>query len=148
MENVKRILSLGLIFVLGLSLFATTFASSDQDWIAQEIEKTNASIEQMIADAKRDADREISKMNMEIELYRMLGRISNAPVDKLIENAEQRLERSLDRIIDKLVRDTDGLANQMIQKAAEYGIEVICEYVAVEIGGRTVWIDPLRIVDA
>lgn len=49
--------------------------------------------------------------------------------------------------VDTLVQATNELAFKTIQKAAELGVSVVCEYEAYEVDGQIVYIDPLRIIN-
>ena len=49
--------------------------------------------------------------------------------------------------VDALVQATNELAFRTIEKAAELGVIVVCEYVAFEVDGQIVYIDPLRIIN-
>ena len=60
------------------------------------------------------------------------------------ENATS--EAQIDRIINRLVSKTNSIASNAIWKASLYGVKAVCEYKAYNIGGRTVWIDPLKVV--
>lgn len=55
-------------------------------------------------------------------------------------------EAQLDYIINRLVNRTNSIANNAIWRASLYGVTAVCEYKAYTIGGRTVWIDPLKVV--
>lgn len=55
----KRVFSLGLVFVMVLSLFTVSFASSNTDWIGEEAENTNEKIELRIDNGKSVTNREI-----------------------------------------------------------------------------------------
>lgn len=144
----KKFICSVLTVILVLSLFVPASFASQDDYskIVKEVEKTNEKIERFINHAIRNADKEIEKYNMEIEAIEGLRDNENIDVDKLLYEAEQKLERKVNRIIDHLVDDTNRAANLMIEKAAKAGIEVICEYVEVEIGGQIVLVDPLRVV--
>lgn len=143
----KKVLSLGLVFVLVMPLFMTSFASNDLGWIQDEVDRTNAKIEQMIDKAREDVDRAIQLHEKQVDLIKLMGRLGNTNVDRLIALAEKALDTQIDLRLNRLVRETDREANAMIQKAARYGVTVECEYVEVTIGGKTVLIDPLRIIE-
>ena len=133
----KRILSGILIVLMMITLLAPlSLASGTQyDIIVKEVEATNAKIESMIQQAKAEADREINNFNK-----------TNHPnafveaVNRLI------LELKIEIIARRLVTETDRLAADMIKKAANAGVTVICEYEAVQIGNKIVMIDPLIVV--
>lgn len=118
----KKLICSVLTVVLVLSLFvpASFAASEDYPWVEKEVLRTNNEIDRLV----EKAINEVEKVDA-----------SNNKVDKLIN-----------KIIDELVKDTNKLADKMIKEAAKVGIQVVCEYVEVEIGGQTVLIDPLRII--
>lgn len=73
---------------------------------------------------------------------------ANAKIDNLVAKAIVKAEDNpdnVDKIIDNLVKQTNKIADKTIKYAAKKGIEVYCEYEDVEIGGKIVSIDPLRI---
>lgn len=140
----KRFICTVLTLVLVLSLFApASFATkNDYDKIVAEVAKTNLKIEQLILKAQNDAKKEIEKANEE-DRY-----IEDVKGNKelLISLNQQKLDKKIDSIIKNLIKDTDGLSENMIKKAKAAGVKVICEYVEVDIGNRKVLIDPLRVV--
>ncbi|MGI6684685.1 MAG: hypothetical protein ACOX47_04185 [Bacillota bacterium] len=73
---------------------------------------------------------------------------ANDKIKDLIEKADIKADKKnadINKIIDKLRCHTDKIAQKTIDFADKYGVEVICEYELVEIGGQYVLIDPLRI---
>ncbi len=118
----KKLICSVLTVVLVLSLFVpTSFAASeDYPWVEKEVLRTNNEIDRMIVNA--------------------LIKVEN--IDKTSDDAY----KLINKIIDELVKDTNKLADKMIEEAAKVGIQVVCEYVEVEIGGQTVLIDPLRVI--
>ena len=61
------------------------------------------------------------------------------------ESIEDKLEKDLDKLIEKVVNDTNKIADQTIQYGQKRGFEIICEFINFDIGGRKVPIDPLRV---
>ena len=118
----KKLICNVLSVVLVMSLFvpASFAAKEDYTWVIEEVERTNEEIDALIEEAKDEADG--------------------------LDVNDKHYEKDLNKIIDKLVKETNKLAGKMIKKAAKVGIEVICEYEPFQIGGRTVEIDPLRVV--
>ncbi|AZB41536.1 hypothetical protein CEF21_04060 [Bacillus sp. FJAT-42376] len=69
-------------------------------------------------------------------------------LDKNTEKYNDRTEkftRELDKLITDLYDTTLKMSNDMIQKAAEKGIQAEASWTLVELGGRLVWIDPIRV---
>ncbi len=56
-----------------------------------------------------------------------------------------KLGEDLDKLIQKLIDETNEMAGKTKKYGQDRGIEVICELVEVEIGDRKVWIDPMRV---
>ncbi len=115
----KKLLSMVIISILLVLVFSSSvFAAED---VYSLVEETNERIERMIDRAVERAD----DLNPESPRY----------------------DQRLDRIINRLVDRTNALAARTIRKAKrKFGVTVICEYVEVQIGNRTVLIDPLRVV--
>jgi hypothetical protein len=67
---------------------------------------------------------------------------ANKVIVKLVEVAQSQQDPD----IDKLVALTNLISKNAINAAANLGVEVVCEYVAYEINGQIVLIDPLRII--
>lgn len=118
----KKLICSVLTLVLVLSLFvpASYAAKWDYSEIPKEVERTNNEIERLVEQAIEEAEK--------------------------IDESSKKAEKEINKIIDKLVKDTDKLADKMIKEAGKVGIEVLCEYVEIIIGGQTVLIDPLIVV--
>ena len=76
---------------------------------------------------------------------------ANDDVDKEIAKAQEQAAKAkkgkdIDRIIEKLLEKTERITAKAIEKIQKLGGEAECEYVEVLVGGRTVLVDPLRIV--
>lgn len=74
-------------------------------------------------------------------------------IKKLNEKRESKLNKiekdfvkKLDEMINELIDTTNDKAQKMVNNAAKYGIIVKCEWVEVEIGGRSILVDPLRVI--
>lgn len=66
---------------------------------------------------------------------------------KACDKAEKaKSEAELDRIIEKLLNNTQKVVSKAITKIEDLGGEAECVYVEIQIGGRAVLVDPLRIV--
>lgn len=64
-----------------------------------------------------------------------------------IEELTDKINEKIDKIIERLINDTNKKAADMKNRAADKGFKVICELVEVEIDGKVILIDPLRIAD-
>lgn len=76
---------------------------------------------------------------------------ANDDVDKEIAKAQKqadkaKMEKDIDCIIKKLLEKTERITAKAIEKIERLGGDAECEYVEVLVGGRTVLVDPLRIV--
>ena len=128
--KVKKVICsiLTIVLVLGL-IMPTSFAAIKEDYqmnlveVMEEVEETNEEIEELIQEAIEDVEEVLSS-----------------------DKNEKKQEKEIDKIIRKLVKETDKIAGKTIKNAAKKGIIVLCEYVEVTIGNRTVLIDPLRVV--
>lgn len=151
----KKKLSLILLMLLILSLFTpAVFADDNSKFndVVKQVEKTNQKIEKEIQKSIEVANYEIEKC--EEEVAELNEKRTEADEEELVEidckilEYETKLFLKIDDIISNLIDKTNKLANEMVEKAAKEGITVICELIEVEIGGRTVLIDPLIIVNA
>lgn len=120
------ILVLTIVITLSLALSPVYAVETEYEKVLSEVNKTNAEIDKMISKAIEKTD--------------------NA-MDKDINELTSKLDHRIEKIIEKLINGTFKKADKMVEKAADEGIEVICELVKVEIGGRVIEIDPLRILD-
>ncbi|MDD4689593.1 MAG: hypothetical protein PHE51_07590 [Eubacteriales bacterium] len=131
----KKLLVMVLALVMVLSFSVTAFASNDV------------------------SDKFIGEANTKVEAYMQNVTVDDisekdyAKVDMMVEKANQKILKMVNKAmsannldIDKLVEKTNAVAFKEIEKASKLGIEVLCEYVAYEIQGHTIYIDPLRVV--
>lgn len=75
---------------------------------------------------------------------------TNVKIENEIEKAVSKSfeETSLEKIntiIVKLLDKTNDMSAKMVEKAAESGIVVVCDWVPVEINGEIIMVDPLRV---
>lgn len=118
----KKVLSLVMIITILLTTFTSfTFADVSSDSVLEKIEVTNDIIDSMIVEAQVKAD-------------------------GVLNRGSDNVDKELDEIIKELVKDTDKLAKEMIKEAEKEGILAVCELVKVEIGGREVLVDPIRVL--
>ncbi|HEY4554235.1 MAG TPA: hypothetical protein VIG80_13675 [Bacillaceae bacterium] len=69
----------------------------------------------------------------------------NLKQEAKVQAVLDKLGKDLDELIENLIQVTNAISAEAVQYGQERGLEVICEYVEVQIGGRTVLIDPLRV---
>lgn len=123
----KKLICTVLTVVLVLTLFVPASFAIEDNYIriVNKVERTNEEIENLIDKALIDVDVEREKYD---------------------NDNQEKLDKKIQHIIDKLVDDTNKLAEKMIKSAAKVEIQVMCEYVEVEIGGQKVLIDPLKVI--
>lgn len=125
--TVKKILIFILTMVITLSLTLTPAFAAETDYakVISEVNKANAEIDKVI--------------NKALE---KVGKL-----DKEVYEPTSNIYIEIDKIIEELIKDTEMISAKTIEKAAKNGFIVVCDYVEVEIGGRVILIDPLRILD-
>ncbi|MEH7301708.1 hypothetical protein [Neobacillus drentensis] len=72
----------------------------------------------------------------------------NEQLDRKLEKYDDRTEKftkDLDKLITDLYNTTLKMSNDVINKAAEKGIHAEAYWTYVELGGKWVWIDPIRV---
>lgn len=117
--------SLVCIFMVLVLFSGGAFAESDHlGQIVKAVEKTNERIEHEIQKA----------------IYK---------VDKIIERDYGQLDaksnEKIEKIINDLIEKTNKMASDIIEKAAKKDIVVECELIEVEIAGKIIYIDPVRL---
>ena len=120
----KKFLSFILVAILMTTFLSTTVfaADSSTDMVIRKVQMVDAQINEEIATAQFIADKIIAR-NLTPELT----------------------NTAIDMIINLLIRTTNMQVENVVQFAYNHGIIVIKEYITVEIGGREVLIDPLRV---
>ncbi len=142
------LLVMALVFA---ALAPTAFAAvSEYDQVQDLIDKANAKIETTVEQAIEKADKVTEKYLEDLEKLEAkldAGVFSPDKYEQEKAKLTDKYEQEIDKIIGKLVDETNKIAVKAINEAAEKGFVVICEDVEVEIAGRTILIDPLRIAD-
>jgi vacuolar-type H+-ATPase subunit D/Vma8 len=143
-RNMRKVFCTVLTFVLVVSLFAPLSFAAEDDYfrISREVDETNQKIEEMIDKAIEDAENAINAYKEEVKSNNK----DSEGIGHTIKDKKDALNKEIQRIIERLVTDTNELAAKMVSKAAEAGIIVECEYVEVEIGNQKVLVDPLIVV--
>lgn len=90
-------------------------------------------------------------LSYEEEVILQIAEKANADVEKEIAKAQIKAEKAknddkIDIIIEKLLAKTEMIVTKAIIKIEGLGGEAVCEYIEIEIGGKTVLVDPIRIV--
>lgn len=74
---------------------------------------------------------------------------ANQEIEELILDAQAKAEAKPDKtekIIEKLLDKTQKISDKTVEKGEALGVEILCEYVEVEINGIIVLVDPLTVV--
>ncbi len=115
----KKIISAVLVCVLAFAMSATSFAAGKGNGAG--CGNSNAAA--------------IAKIEHQVDL-------ANAQIDKLVAHAQATPKDDVDWLLWKV----DQIAANVRAKADKCGVQIACEYVAYEIDGRVVLIDPLMVV--
>lgn len=121
----------------------------DMQKIETIVEKANTKIENKITKAQDLADEVMDiyyeRMDDLSEMYED-GKITLEKYNERVEKVKYQKDKRLDKIIDRLIEVTDGIAKKAADVILEEeGVEVIFEYKPVEIGDRIVMVDPIRV---
>lgn len=111
----------------------------DLETIKKEVEYTNLDIENQIAIAHQKAIAILLQTNQLLQKKQM-------SINK-INRINAKMNKTISRLINNLIDDTNHTAHKMVEFGKAYGYTVICELVMVTIGDRLVWIDPLRVAE-
>jgi len=150
--SMKKLSVMLLVMALVFAALApTAFAAvSEYDQVQDLVDKANAKIEKAVGAAIEEADRVTEKYLEDLdklESKKEAGIFDSNKYEQEKARLAAKYEQKIDKIIDKLVEKTGKVAAKAINDAVKKGFVVICEEVEVEIAGRTVLIDPLRIAD-
>lgn len=156
--------------------FAEENNGLSEEEILQLVMKTNEKIDSLIVKAVAEADKIESKYlhdknkteekitQLQAKLTKLTSELPDAKDDermmKRIENLEEKLlkenekfaefqnkfDRELGDLIQNLVDATNEMSAKTTSKAAENGVTVECTWVLVELGGKKVLVDPLKVV--
>ncbi|WP_226654214.1 hypothetical protein [Pseudalkalibacillus hwajinpoensis] len=145
-----------LFMFMGTGAFA---AENDHAEILQKIDETNVKIEAEIQTAQGKGDQLLATLSL--ETAKLDAKLENARLngasDADVANIEQEIKKKkaeltekynqdLDKLIDDLISKTNKMTADMIEEAAEAGIQAECSWVYVQIADRWVWVDPIQIV--
>lgn len=120
-----------MVTLLVISMLA--YAESE-DKILEQVEATNQAIDLEI-------EKTLEKTSL---ILQKLETIKQEKPDRY-EAAYEKANAKIDDLIEKLINKTNQMAEKMIQKAEKQGYVVLCELKPVEINGKIVMIDPLRV---
>lgn len=113
-------------------------------------------------DQTRETEKiQISDSKAEAKVEKLVAK-ANKKIDKKIENAvaksetivedyengditEKQKDKKIDRLVQKLLDQTNAISEKTRNKCAELGYEVICEWIPVEIDGEIIMVDPIYI---
>jgi len=137
----KRLTSrLAITLIVVLIMTSTAFAGG-MDYAPVSVEQSPMKV---IALQQSDSFHNVNKILM-------IAEKANADVKKEIHKAQVKAmnaknDAQIEQIIEKLLTKTEMIVEKAIIKIERYGGQAVCELVEVEIGGRTVLVDPIRIV--
>lgn len=120
----KKFFSTFFVLILLMSIFGSVALAADNEVLEEVIAKVNEANQQI----QGEIDDAVAEANKAMDEY------ADDPA---------KLDAELDMIIDELITNTNRIAKTAIDFAAEKGITVVCEYIEVTIGNRTVLVDPL-----
>lgn len=84
---------------------------------------------------------------LEQEIVKQIVRTANWQIDcEVAMTRSIANEQNIDYLLVRLVARSNAIGARAIRQAALFGAVVECEYEEVEILGRTVLIDPLRVI--
>lgn len=136
-DKMKKLLGFVMALLISMSMFSgAAFAEEPgYDKVVIQIEKNDEKIHNEIEKAVAAAD------ELKLKYEKELSKASKDNAEILL--AEYNME--LDKIIDKLIEKTSDRTQRLIEDAAKQGIELEPVWVEIEIGGRTVLVDPCRV---
>lgn len=139
---------LSIVLLLALLFSATAYADSGTA-LEQDVATTNTYIASAIDRAVALADQALSVCMHKIDVVlhqASVGAVTQDEALSAIAAIEADYQSQIDRIAAVLVDVTDRQAFLLITKSERYDVEIISEYVEVQLGDQTYLIDPLRIV--
>lgn len=116
-----------------------------QDAAYQEIYALDAKIQKKIDQASKQANILVEKYKKDVDSLEK-DENGNYVHPEIYDQLSKKLDKSIDGIIVKLVRDTQNLVKKMEIIADANGIQIVNEYILVQIGDQSVWIDPIRVL--
>lgn len=143
----KSILTLILTLTIFTSLASVAYAEDvNNDVYYNEVvvmvSNANSTIQNKIDEAVRQADKLTLAYN---EALTAIEGTKNYQ-DKFAA-LNQAYNYGLDAIEAKLIKETNEIADKVIEEAGEKGVIVQCELVPVQLGDRVVMVDPLIIIN-
>lgn len=151
----KKSISFILSLLIMISLFSSAVYAADNikfNNIVMEVEKVNLMIQKEIEKSVNIAEKEMKEYQNEIE--KLQNKKTNekdqeelSKIDNKTLELQGKHDSKINEIINKLIKVTNRMSQKVIEKAAKEGITVTCELIEVEIGGRTVLVDPLIVLN-
>ncbi|MBN2796080.1 MAG: hypothetical protein JXR88_11785 [Clostridia bacterium] len=145
MKKLLLIVSIAMMmFMLASFTMADTIDPEIIAIVQTDVDQTNATIDAMIEKALDRADEILDQYEdncklakKELEGQSLTDRLNSLTANKDVE---------ITNLINNLVNDTNAVAQAMFARANDLGVTVLCELVPVIIDGRTVMIDPIRVI--
>ena len=120
MKLQKKVVALALVCCLFVTMSASAFAAGKGNGNGNGCNQNN----------------NIAFMEKEVEK-------ANAQIEKLVAHAQKTAKDDVEWLLDRV----DNIVAGVQAKAQRCGVTVVCEYVAYEIDGRIVLIDPLMVIN-
>lgn len=144
----KKLLFIVSIAVMMFSLASFTMADTIDpeilELVQEDVDATNAQIDSMINKALERAEKILEQYERNCELAEK--ELTGQGLEDRINSLTANKDVEINNLINNLVNETNAVAQAMFARAEEMGVTVICELIPVIIDGRTVMIDPIRVV--
>ncbi|MDD4582787.1 MAG: hypothetical protein PHR60_01200 [Eubacteriales bacterium] len=136
----KKIISQFIVTIMLVMMVTGTAFAGNVDFTPIEIEQVQTTV----------AGDQLDQSSNAIKIQNIAEKV-NQDIASEIAKAQIKAEKAkdeadLDGIIIKLLDKTAKLVDKGIIKIERLGGEAVCEYITVEIGDRTILVDPIRIV--
>lgn len=147
--GVKKKITLMVILALTLTALLSSVALAAGNGMLTSTDNVNANIEKKIQAAVDKADtvyNQYQAMINDVAQQCESGVISSTQAAQQLDSCSAWYNDQIEDIVNKLVKQTDSLADAHARAALNSGIVVSHEYISVIIAGNTYLIDPIRII--
>ncbi len=128
-----------MLMVLFISIPTNSVQAKGMDEIIKNVEQTNMQINTQIEKAVYAA-----KITTEEYNDQLMVLVKNKN-EREIEKLKYKYDDKIDKIVKKLLEVTSKMSEKTINSAAKEGVTLYCDFVEVNIAGRIVLVDPIRI---
>lgn len=147
MTKNKNLLSIALVLVLVVSLSLPAFAESLT--IEQKVAQINNNIDQMIAEAKVEAEQcyLLYTSKVEAEMTKLdMGESQTNLVKQRINQYRSEYFSQIDMIGNSLVKNAYNLVMELYNSTSRSEVKISRTCIPVDLGCKTFAVDPLRFV--